>query len=494
MIRKSLVGMASVLFLAFASSCSQDVINENESNNAEEGYLTLKLTTVGNSFTKATGDTDTTNQPVKTEDGTTAENTISSARVLLCKKGVDAIDYSYTVGIAKDENNVVTTDPFKIGVGEYDIYVIANPTSDVVIERGSTVDQAKFAVTAEKMKNNFAKDNTFIMFNEFDNTTGKTYKGTATVTSQNIKTNPAINATPIKLDRLSAKIIADTNGDTKELGAPTEAKEIIAKATLVDYTLINGAGTVMLAQPRYDESSKWIASSFNFGQDAATWKTSGFYNYVTEFYSLEYEDNGKYKKVTDIYNYDPNHTAIGSSTFCMENNPAQGGNYAKKGNTTGVIFKVKAEVDTEDGTFYKFNNEFFKSLDAIQNKYPTAFEVNGEADAAAQLATAKSDLASDVSTFRAKYNTRVFVGGTMYYTYYIKDSNYEKYLVARNSVYKINVTKLLLVGSDIPGSWTPENEFNPDPLDPEDPVENLYLQVQVTVNPWIISSQDVELD
>jgi hypothetical protein len=82
----------------------------------------------------------------------------------------------------------------------------------------------------------------------------------------------------------------------------------------------------------------------------------------------------------------------------------------------------------------------------------------------------------------------------MYYTYYIKDSNYDKYLVARNSVYKVNVTKLLFVGSDIPGKWTPENEFNPDPLDPEDPVENLYLQVQVTVNPWIISSQDVELD
>jgi hypothetical protein len=490
--------MASIIFLAFASSCSQDVINENESNDTEEGYLTLKLTTVGNSFTKATGDTDTTGKDVNTEVGTTAENTISSARVLLCKKGNDAIDYSYTVGVSSPSNDIVTTDPFKIGVGEYDIYVIANPTSDVVVDRGNTIEQVKFAVTAEKMRNNFAKDNTFIMFNEFDNTTGKTYKGTATVTSQNIKTNPAFNETPIKLDRLSAKIIADTNGADKKLGAPAEASTIIADATLIDYTLINGAGTVMLAQPRYEETvnsaKKWIASSFNFGQDTATWRKSGFYNYVTEFFSLEFEDNGKYKKVTDIYDYDKNHTAIGSSTFCMENNPAQGGNYAKKGNTTGVIFRVKANVNTADGTFYKFNNEFFTSLDAIQNKYPTAFAVNGGADAATQLATAKSDLATDVSTFRAKYNTRVFEGGNMYYTYYIKDSNYDKYLVARNSVYKVNVTKLLFVGSDIPGKWTPENEFNPDPLDPEDPVENLYLQVQVTVNPWIISSQDVELD
>ena len=83
----------------------------------------------------------------------------------------------------------------------------------------------------------------------------------------------------------------------------------------------------------------------------------------------------------------------------------------------------------------------------------------------------------------------------MYYLYFIKDQNYCQgdpkatyYSVMRNTVYKLNITGLGGIGTDIPGGWDPD-------VVPEKPVDNypLYMIVEVKANPWVISKEDIIL-
>ena len=93
----------------------------------------------------------------------------------------------------------------------------------------------------------------------------------------------------------------------------------------------------------------------------------------------------------------------------------------------------------------------------------------------------------------------------MYYTHYIKDTNYSQllkgqtknnngdnlgkvYSVFRNSIYNLKINSLKQIGTDIPGGWSPY-------LDANTPIENdnLYMKVTVEVNPWVLSDQDIDL-
>ena len=127
---------------------------------------------------------------------------------------------------------------------------------------------------------------------------------------------------------------------------------------------------------------------------------------------------------------------------------------------------------------------------------------NGAADATAlgtELKKAYDDADSredGISAFRAKYKIKVYTEGIMYYTYFIQDQNYVKdnqnnhyYAVMRNTIYDLTVSELVRIGTDIPGGWNPD-------VDPEDPVDptNVYMVVQATVNPWVVSSEDITLD
>ena len=114
--------------------------------------------------------------------------------------------------------------------------------------------------------------------------------------------------------------------------------------------------------------------------------------------------------------------------------------------------------------------------------------------------THTTDKQGEISKFRAKYNIKVYTDGIMYYTYYIKDQNYKQveetggqqpvnyYSVMRNTVYKLTVTKLQRIGTDIPGGWNPDK----DPEDPVDPT-NVYMVVEAQANPWVVSSKDITL-
>lgn len=87
----------------------------------------------------------------------------------------------------------------------------------------------------------------------------------------------------------------------------------------------------------------------------------------------------------------------------------------------------------------------------------------------------------ELSKFRKKYNIEVFKGGKTYYKQVIKD-NHIGYAnaIQRNSIYRLNVNNIFNVGAQVPNGKPTENDF-------------YYLNVTVTVNPWVLNSYDVDL-
>ena len=81
----------------------------------------------------------------------------------------------------------------------------------------------------------------------------------------------------------------------------------------------------------------------------------------------------------------------------------------------------------------------------------------------------------------------------MYYRWAISDNVYKAfnpneetntYSVLRNSIYRLSVTKVNEIGKDVPNG--------PEPDDPnKNP--NFYMNVSVSINPWVLNAQPIEL-
>lgn len=84
-----------------------------------------------------------------------------------------------------------------------------------------------------------------------------------------------------------------------------------------------------------------------------------------------------------------------------------------------------------------------------------------------------------LAEFRHTYNIEVFKGGNTYYKQVIKDKHIAG-IIQRNSIYRLKVNNIFNVGAQVPNGNPTENEF-------------YYLNVTVTVNPWVLNNQDVDL-
>ena len=84
-----------------------------------------------------------------------------------------------------------------------------------------------------------------------------------------------------------------------------------------------------------------------------------------------------------------------------------------------------------------------------------------------------------LSEFRQKYNIEVFKGGKTYYKHVIKD-NHINGIIQRNSIYRLNINNIFNVGAQVPNGEPTENDF-------------YYINVTVTVNPWVLNTEDVDL-
>ena len=529
----------AAILTAGITACSDDdnVVN-NQDSTGVQAYMTLQI--VG----PQGADTRTTPGDDQTEPGTAVENKISNVTILLCNSTTDAVVASFSTGFtltATDNNGVVTSPiaiPENVSAGTYEVYVIANdPTTSLFGTSDNVTTKTIDGITMANMKNQYAANDKFLMFNEsngMDDIAG----ASITISENNSYENPAKCAVPIELDRLAVKIRSkaaetiDINGINGTDGEFNAVKSV----TLQGFKLLNGATKVNLQQEwtkketeqgtNYPWTNTLVTPILSAGNAAGT-ETEGYYNHLSDFRTIT-QTNGVYSVVKDTYaTVDAYGNTAMADIYCMENNPTWDGSKivdALKGNTTGLVYQWKVTIKDKSGQtgvsesdelagencFYSYNNEYYATLDALLADYPGILEkettgtTNNEKKTAIkkELTTAYNKGGTvnqdGISSFRTKYNIKVYTDGIMYYTYYIKDQNYKQgeagkeetyYSVMRNTVYDLTVTKLQQIGTDIPGGWNPD-------ADPEDPVEptNVYMVVEAQANPWVVSKEDITLE
>ena len=478
-----------------------------------------------------------------TEVGSTEENTISSVNVLLCNPTTHVVTHSYNIGSSAltSITNGVRTPVIETSTGIYDVYVIANPTTDLQTitgddVTGKTIDQ----ITEALMKSQYAANNKFLMFNECngsDDTGGESI----TIGKDNDYEHPATCST-IQLDRLAVKITSSVGQsvDISEITSGNDAEfNAVQSVELKGFKLLNGATKANLQQKwtatlsgqgSYPWTNTLITPAMNAGSSTETSSADEFYNHLSDFRTISKSTSSTnnvdvytYTEVEDLYGEIPYYnTASGqekAAIYCMENNPTYRSSAitdALNGNTTGLVYQwqvtLKADTggDGKAGTncFYAYDGNYYASLKALATAYPVVLNkvttgTTTEDKIAAlekEMNTAythTTDKQGEISKFRAKYNIKVYTDGIMYYTYYIKDQNYKQgestkeehyYSVMRNTVYDLTVTALQRIGTDIPGGWNPDK----DPEDPVDPT-NVYMVVEAKANPWVVSSEDITL-
>lgn len=162
--------------------------------------------------------------------------------------------------------------------------------------------------------------------------------------------------------------------------------------------------------------------------------------------------------------------------------------------TTEVMPADYKETDAYAGTFYRYNNIIFTSFAQIFNQYADVTDIFGKGvDAAAMKGKLDKIFAMEegvakeqaLEKFRKDYDIEVFVKGLTYYRQNIADKNLLTMclpLIQRNTIYKLTVNNVFNIGAQVPNG---EDEIDKKSL--------FYLNVTVSVNPWVLNTQDVNL-
>ena len=388
---------------------------------------------------------------------------------------------TYKVYFKAGSTNMDTVEPFTITTGTKKTGVF---TADGITHTFTST--AAFAKPCDT-------DNNFSMFNQNDATTnGNGY--TVTFTDANkVETTPAkvmYNEveSPIKIERVTARVDVPTSTENLLAEYPTnasqalknaidDAKKKVTKIELVRYALSNVTNKAYVMQNWNVANNVW---SLAIPTGATLSQTKDAFG---EKYLLK---DGGFKALKGAKN-----------DYIFENN---------KDEATAMYFEYKVTLDAnkfknaagelmpadfQDGTFYRYNNVIYTSFEQIMKAYEDVtglFEGKTAAQLKTELAEAKKEPTAEteksvetkLSEFRAKYGIEVFNEGKTYYKQVIKDNQLDKNVIQRNTIYRLQVNKIFNVGAQVPNGEIDKNGL-------------FYLDVTVTVNPWVLNTQDVEL-
>lgn len=473
------MSLVSAAALSFTSCSSNDDLAGNAGQEKVDGfYMTLTVQTP-----KSDGTRTAVNKP--TVEATAAESDVTSGTIYLVdatgavvfKKEITESEWKEgkpTQG--NDGSTKIKIEVDKVVAGQtYKVYFLANADSEDPLN--STFSTT--ATTDNKFVGDYAKANNFAMFNQNDTQVDGNGYTVTFIKANNNEANPAKvkyngAVSPIKVERVVARIDAPTSKSTVLADAPTDAsaalkvammdaKEKVKSIELTNYAISNLANKSYVMQnwnssalviPDDKEGFSYIQPTAAFG-DNYTYQNGGFT--TTEETKLNYvfENYSKTAPTTMYFEYQ---IKLDDSKF------------------TGP-------ADFKDGTFYRYNNVIYTSLDQIFNDYTgVAGLFNGK-----DKATMKTELSNainnetELAKFRNDYKIEVFKGGKTYYKQAIKDQylTYEN-AIQRNSIYRLNVKNIFNVGAQVPNGEPTENDF-------------YYLDVEVSVNPWVLNSYDVNL-
>ena len=470
------MSLVSAAALSFTSCSSNDDLAGNAGQaKVDQFYMTLTIQTPNSNGTRTSLNNDFA--------ATTEESDVTSGTFYL----VDANNkIVFTHTISKEEwaekkiptqgtNGKTTLQiPVKnVTAGtKYSVYFLANTTSNSPLTDVFTSDN-KFA-TAYSTANNFA------MFNENDaDVKGNSH--TVVFTSDNKDANSAAKVSSIiNIERLTARIdepksaasaikpyAVDATASDEEKKANADAVKAVKGVTLTKYAISNVANKTNVMQQWADETTLSIPTGITYFQPTTEFGTKtllqnyGYFNAVT----------------TDRSNKD----------YIFENNSSDAATSMYFEYTVELSDDYKTNADFEDGTFYRYNKVIYSRIQDIIDAYKDQKAIfNGQTKDAviAELTAAKGDTTdpeAKLDEFRKKYDIEVFNAGKTYYVQKIQD----QYLgvantIQRNSIYLLNVKNIFTVGAQVPNGGPDDRTL-------------YYLDVEVSVNPWVLNSYDVNL-
>lgn len=471
-----------------------------EAGESTKSYLTVQLGV-------ASPQTKTDNAGARL-DGTAAESTVSEAVVYLVQTGkvkailsINSLNRISHAGYDNGyESPVLETN---VELGTYDVYAYAGSSIDPfgyhLEDNWNGATTRTFAPRAAggvgNASNTAAEDFMFHMFSQNDASAAGSTVPTVTLTAANNTTaNPAVAET-VFLDRMTAKITSFEDASLTVNSRIKTGDFAAATASVKGVLPVSAAVTMHIQQQWNDAARKQLSTP---DSDRYGFVNNNFTGAVSPYADIQ-TSGGSYTSVA-VQDLNGRIIAPGDPLYVLEN-------AAKPtpvwGTTTGVVFKVVLDA-TGSGTpatffGYNKNSEHFLTLSALQTAYPDAFDMfgnklgDGTDDDAANLAAAETLLAGDVAKFRAKTSISVFEDGAMYYTFFVKDNNYDCYGVFRNTWYQLMVSEITNFGDDIPGGWNPDDPtVNPDPDTPVED-EKLYIKVKILVNKWVANVTTVHL-
>ena len=478
----SLISAAALSF----TSCSSDDLADNAGQEKVDGfYMTLTVQTPNASGTR-TVQSNEYNASVEESKITSGTFFLmdSKNKIVFSKKFEDLKwDKTGKTQLEIPVENVIAG-------AEYKVYFLANADSDDPLNKTfSTI-----ATTDNKFVGDYAKANNFAMFNENDKSVdGNSY--TVTFKDENkSKTKAAKVNNTIKLERITARIDQPTSGVTKITSLPTDPdhtateaekramEDAIAKVDNIElnrYAISNVANTTNIMQ-------KWDNTTTS--PQLLIPSTATGFKYIqptTEFGTPTlFQNAGYFKAIKDTEGH-----VNANKDYVFENNASTA--------ATSMYFEYKVTLkdkagdqkDFTDGTFYRYNNVIYKSFADIYKAYNEVAGLFKGKDAetmknlviAAKNATTAEDVESELDKIRQEYDIEIFNEGKTYYKMAIKDKfiGYDN-AIQRNTVYQLNVKNVFNVGAQVPNG-TP------------DKTGLFYLDVEVSVNPWVQNSYDVEL-
>lgn len=545
---------AALLATGFwACSDEVDVPDNGGTETTDKVYMSfdLQLPTATRSATDATGTTNSDATP-DSEEGTDAENAVSSMCVVLATKdNSNNFTQAATSNLLKPQSTdnpdgytgsgdgpyIATFEEDALNIPEgtsVTVFVVCNPSVDATGNPDVSNLFTKTGTVAENDKeltSTIAKAHNFLMTNAKATTT-ITMPSTA-VLNASTKSNP-IDLGEVQVERVAARFdYKDGSPATTEPHTyPIENTGV--NVVLTDIALMNLSKNyyyLRRVSPRsstnanqYTADSYTIAgtelnNNFVVDTDAAD-KLSEKDLSVNYFYHVGSKDainptstSFDYKTLSDLSTDDKWTGADGYKVwrYATENTMPSVNSQLHK-YTTGVIFKGKlTETTTDenskllDGTnaVYVFGNKLYGSwakvkAAATSTNADASLKAAYESIANGDTAPDKSDAANVGFTVYEPTDDGVY---NVYYYYWNRHndnatSNDKKetemgimeYAVVRNNVYKLSVTDINLFGHPA------DPEGDPDPEDPEDPDEEkiTYLRVSVRVLPWVVRVNNIE--
>lgn len=506
------MSLVSAAALSFSSCSSNDDLagGAGTQSQVDGFYMTLAIQTPTNNGTRTVPGED------KTTSASTEEQTVTKGTFFLVDQN-GSVAFSRYVDSSSENEDEKWNGAYESQAGTKLInikvdQVVAGTTYKVYFLAGDNkvpdkINPTKHVFTAtSQFANPFATANNFAMFNQNDaNVDGNGYTVVFTKDNKD-KANPATvtytkgevvkKKAPIAIERITARIDAPTSaatnitatytGDKKELSeavqeAMKDAREKVSGITLNRYAIANLTDKAYVMQT-------WSNSALSIPSGIKMWQPTTTFGEEKLF-----ADGGFKTKAEAEHNYVFENTSTDPTKMYFEYkvtlNPEKFVKIVNGEKTTEVM-----PADFPDGTFYRYNNIIFTSFAQIFNHYADVTDIFGKGvNAKAMKDELKAILDKSagaaretaLETFRKTYDIEVFDKGLTYYRQNIVDKNLLTTglpLIQRNTIYKLTVNNVFNIGAQVPNG---KDEIDKKSL--------FYLNVTVSVNPWVLNNQDVNL-